>query len=86
MTETEAAAYLEGSRVAWASMLQECLKRLGMEGDIEEQCAALVAERVLTVSALRDVCAEHGDNDWPDELHLADVVEKHLYGYLGAGQ
>ena len=27
---------------------------------------------------LRQVCAKYGDNDWPDNLHLADVIEKHL--------
>jgi hypothetical protein len=28
--------------------------------------------------ALRLACAEVGDNDWPDDLHPADVIEKHL--------
>jgi hypothetical protein len=25
----------------------------------------------------------HGDNDWPDDLHLADVIDKHLARHLG---
>jgi hypothetical protein len=31
-----------------------------------------------TRAMLRIECAEYDDNDWPDDLHLADVVEKHL--------
>jgi hypothetical protein len=27
---------------------------------------------------LRLECAEYDDNDWPDNLHLSDVIEKHL--------
>ncbi len=32
-----------------------------------------------TRAMLRYVCGEVGDNDWPDTLHLADVIEKHLF-------
>jgi hypothetical protein len=39
-------------------------------------------EREMTIVALRSLCAEFGDNDWPDDLHLADVVEKHLGKHL----
>lgn len=39
-------------------------------------------ERATTIAALRSLCAEFGDNDWPDDLHLADVVEKHLGKHL----
>ncbi len=39
-------------------------------------------EREATVAMLRAVCAEYGDNDWPDNLHLADVIEKHLWRNL----
>lgn len=27
---------------------------------------------------LRIECAELGDNDWPDDLHLGDVIERHF--------
>ena len=37
-----------------------------------------VAERQEVVAILRRLCAEPGDNDWPDNLHLSDVIEKHL--------
>lgn len=46
-----------------------------------ERCV-LRGERDATVKMLRDVCADFGDNDWADELHLADVIEKHLARHL----
>lgn len=39
-------------------------------------------ERKDLVAALREVCKAFGDNDWPDDLHLADVIEKHLAKHL----
>jgi len=40
------------------------------------------AERRDVINALRQLCADFGDNDWPDNLHLGDVIEKHLAPYL----
>lgn len=73
--------YERGSRAAWAAMLGECLRQLGYD-DPEFQKAAWIKEREEAVAALRDACEHHGDNDWPAELHLADVVEKHLIRHL----
>lgn len=42
----------------------------------------LEGERSATVAILRQVCTSHGDNDWRDNLHLADVIEKHLWPTL----
>lgn len=39
-------------------------------------------ERAETVAKLREICAEHGDNDWDDDLYLPDVLEKHLWNHL----
>ena len=44
--------------------------------------AALQAELHDARVALRRLCADHGDNDWPDNLHLADALDKHLGKYL----
>lgn len=30
------------------------------------------------LAGLRELCREYGDNDWPDNLHPLDVIEKHL--------
>lgn len=61
--------YLEGSRMAWLSMLRTCLKELGVD-DPEAERVRWVIERQETVRALREVCGEHGDNNWPDDRHL----------------
>lgn len=37
-------------------------------------------ERSRAVRALRKICEEIGDNDWPDEQDLGDVLEKHCGG------
>jgi hypothetical protein len=73
--------YMRGYRAAYASMAVCCAGELG-GGDPAARLAFLEAERVRTVAALRRVCAEHGDNDWPDTLYLPDVVEKFLARHL----
>lgn len=72
--------WCEGNRAAYRSMLAECLRHLGTEGDAERWRL----ERLDTIAVLRRVCAEHGDNEWPDDAYLADVVEKHLEDHLEA--
>ena len=42
----------------------------------------LEKERQDIVIQLREICAEFGNNDWSDDLHLGDVIEKHLAKYL----
>ncbi len=77
MNEQEEAVYQLGSRAAWITMLRECLRHLGHEATAAAH-AGWIIERAETIQALRQLCAEHGDNDWPDDLHLADVINKHL--------
>lgn len=73
--------YERGSRMAWALMLQECLRHLGYKSE-DGARAAWILEREAALRALRDICEHHGDNDWPEELHLADIIEKHLGRHL----
>ena len=73
--------YIRGSRAAWHSMLQLCLRELDVDDPIAGQ-VQWVSEREQTVAMLRDICERHGDNDWDETLHLADVVDKHLGRYL----
>lgn len=75
--EIEDTAYMRGSRFAWTRMLQECLSQLGYDGT-ESEHTKWILERESTVHMLRGMCRQYGDNDWEDELHLADVVDKHL--------
>ena len=71
--------YEEGRRQTATELL--ALAANMMEGD-RPNIADLQKERLMVVTALRRVCEEHGDNEWPDNLHLADVIEKHLARHL----
>jgi hypothetical protein len=79
MNEAEETAYTQGKRAAWTSMLATCLRNLGYDAP---DVAQMVLQREQTLAALRSVCADHGDNDWSDDLSLADVIEKHLHHHL----
>ena len=81
MTPAEEKAWEEGRRSAYRSLLGECARELG-GGD--RKLAAALAEVETARVALRRVCAAHGDLDWDERLHLADVVEKHLARQLDA--
>jgi hypothetical protein len=80
MTPDEEAAYEQGKKAAALSLLRHALGEVcGSETDDPLAVVArLEIERAETVAILREVCADYGDNNWPDDLHLADVVEKHL--------
>jgi hypothetical protein len=69
--------YERGFQAANDMMLHHLLRHAGT-GDAE----TWRLERNAAVAMLRQVCDEHGDNDWPDNLHLADVIEKHLWRNL----
>lgn len=85
MTESEETAYVQGSRSAWRSMLGECLRQLGID-DPEAGKARWMLEREDCIARLRDVCGTFGDNDWSEDLYLADVIEKHLAKHLFSGE
>jgi hypothetical protein len=77
-------SYVRGSRAAWLAMLELCLHQLGID-DPEAGKVRWVSERARAILALRAICDNHGDNDWPDDLHLADAIEKHLGDHLERG-
>jgi hypothetical protein len=81
MTEANEQSYIAGNRAAYTDMLRACIKKLGYDSP-EVLPAEWILEREATIAQLREVCAKYGDNDWPDELKLADVVQKHLANYL----
>jgi hypothetical protein len=74
--------YVAGVRSAALAQLRHALGELGYEGT-EAEHAKWILEREQVVALLRRVCAEHGDNEWPNNLHLRDVLDKHLLRYLG---
>ena len=81
--EFDETSYTQGSQRAWLIMLGECLRNLGY-GSPEHNAHRWILERADVVLKLREICREHGDNEWPDNLHLTDVLEKHLYRHLKA--
>jgi len=79
VTPAEEKAWAEGRRSAFRSLLGECARELGGE---DRKLAAVLAEVEASRVALRQLCADHGDLEWDDRLHLADVIEKHLARHL----
>ncbi len=75
--------FTQGHRRAWLSMLKTCFRELGYD-DPAVRDVTWVAERTEAIAMLRQVCERHGDLDWPDDLHLADIIEKHLWNSLEA--
>jgi len=82
MTESEEQAYNDGIRQAAVTMMGEILRMIGRQPATE--ALVLERERAKVVNILREVCEEHGDNDWKDNLNLSDVIEKHLWKHLEA--
>lgn len=76
-------SYVQGNRAAWLTMLRSCLANLGFESS-EAKHAAWIAEREEAIAMLRGVCEDFGDNEWKEDLHLADIIEKHLARHLHA--
>jgi hypothetical protein len=85
MSEAEDKAYLAGRRAALVRTMQDCARQLG-DDDPLAKAAACIEERESAVRALRAICAEHGDNDWPDNAYLVDVLEKHLRCWLDSAE
>jgi predicted secreted protein len=83
-TTAEERAYQDGRRETFARLLSHFASELYttrpnmLTCSPEKRCAVLEAERLDTITALREFCAELGYNDWPDSLYLRDVVAKHL--------
>ena len=73
-------SYTQGRNAAHIGTMLNCLRALGFNNAEAANMAhvAWIEERQAAVNALRDLCETFGDNDWPDELHLGDVIEKHL--------
>lgn len=69
--------FLKGQRSVWARLLRMCMAELGYDSRI----AGLI-EREEIISILREVCKDHGDNNWEEDLNLADIIDKHLYRHL----
>lgn len=72
-------AYEEGAKSVARKLLRFALIELGEHWRTDEQRRLELSE---ARAVLRRLCEDHGDNDWPDDLHLADALDKHLGRYL----
>lgn len=73
-----------GVRIAARDVLEnKSGRRWGCRTTSQQPPCTQLAKRLSEArEALRIVCAEFGDNDWSDDLSLADVIEKHLARHL----
>lgn len=73
------AAWMEGYKAAARAMMRQAMTHLDGAERTEAQWKL---ERAETVAMLRQVCGAYGDNEWPDNLYLPDVIDKHLARHL----
>lgn len=74
--------YLMGQRAALLNQMRNSLREMGYNEEFTKE--RMIMEREDAINALRSICMEHGDNDWNEDLHMADIINKHLGNYLEA--
>lgn len=74
--------FFQGYAAAFKNMLGLCIKNLDYD---ETKLARVVLEREEALVVLRRLCMEFGDMEWDENLHLADIIDKHLGRHLDAG-
>lgn len=76
--------FIEGQRSAWLVQLRRCLTELGVDDNKDPvvQLARAQLQLEETRAALRLACDEIGDNTWPNDAWLPDVIEKRLRPFL----
>lgn len=83
--------YSEGCNSVYREFLMAACRGLGRPStapdatpdQLRARIAVLEAERSAAISKLREVCAEHGDAGFTDDLYLPDIIDNHLARYLG---
>jgi hypothetical protein len=73
--------YEEGNRDAWLEIFRHAIHGIGRGGP-EWDMAKLIVERERAIKELRWLCGLYGDNDWDSNLHLCDILDKHLARHL----
>lgn len=74
-------AYSYGRRALATELLVKAAAEIGCKS-ITGRLGIMTAELERVRAALREVCEEHGDNEWSDDLDLEDVIRKHLQRHL----
>jgi hypothetical protein len=75
--ELDERMYLQGLRQAFIRMLGVCIEGLGADDSLVRKVRWL-KEREEVKLRLHELCREFGDDSWPEDLYLPDVMEKHL--------
>ena len=87
MTEKESEihdqGYSEGQRMLLIRWLRQIHRDLGYD-DPETKRSSWIIEREEAISMLRTTCRDFGDLDWQEDLHLSDIIDKHLARHLHA--
>ena len=76
--------YERGRRRALVGVLGQCLRELRYDTHDYAERGRYVAEREEAIAVLRRACEQFGDNNWAENLSLADIIEKHLVRHLEA--
>jgi len=77
---------MDGGTAAWLSLLTTCLRELGRDDVRRWQKELLIKEREEAILALRHICNYIGDNDWPDDLYLRDIIDKYIAPHFFSGK
>ena len=72
--------YEVGNRTAWRTIVNLGLSHMLTKNESSMSKEQLQVERKALIASLRNWCnlLDNADNDWPDDLNLVDVIEKHL--------
>ena len=82
--EREDEAYERGEADVYRRLLSMAIRGMGVDEIPDDadrmrlRIARLEAEMADARVQLRKLCEDFGDTDWPDNLHLGDVIERHL--------
>jgi hypothetical protein len=69
--------YEDGYKMALVNINQSLLRDMRSNG-IKTDGQENIYERQLTIEKLRELSEALGCNDWPDELFIPDIIEKHI--------
>lgn len=72
MNEHEEAAYEQGGKAVWISLLNLAIRNLGHDAP---EVARLVAEREEAIAAIQRLC---GTSDSFHGEHLVDIIDNHI--------
>lgn len=82
MNENEERIYMDGEASTLKNMITYCQNKLRAYGIKLKTKDEFDQERIEIISLLRMHCDEYGDNDWDDNLHLSDIIDKHLMRHI----